>query len=190
MEKTKSDIRKEYLAKRKALSKYDIDTLSQCISSTLFATNEYKQCKDILLYSSYNNEVSTDVIVHRALRDSKNVYFPKVNGKEMDFFSILDAKELIPGNKGILEPTPKMDNIFKDSDCSLMILPLSVYDRSGNRIGYGGGYYDKYLATHNIDTKIGIAYSLQEYSGIPTETTDIKLDYIINEKEVIKIING
>ena len=187
MVKTKSDIRKEILAQRKKLSSEEVTLLSEKIINNLVSTEEYELAKDILVYCSYNNEVETRNLINIALDDDKNVYLPKVHGDSMDFYCINDLSELVPGKMGIMEPLENDCNKYNGKPYSLVIMPLSAYDKNGNRIGYGGGFYDKYLASHIAGIRIGIAFSFQEFKDIPAEETDIKLNYIINEKEVINL---
>lgn len=187
MEKSKADLRKEKLKIRKQLSLNEVNDLSQIITNKLFELDVYKECNSLLIYSDYNNEVKTDKIIDKALSEGKNVFLPKVYGDQMEFYCISKRNELISGTMGILEPQEEYSKRYKGDETALVIIPLSVFDRLGNRIGYGGGYYDKYLANLNKVTKIGLAYSFQENTFIPNEITDIRLDNIITELEIIEV---
>ena len=118
---------------------------------------------------------------------NKNVYLPRVNGNDMDFYLIASRDELEEGSWHIPEPKPDACNLFNSNVNALVIMPLVAFDRKGDRIGYGRGYYDRFLAKHLTGTKIGLAYSLQECE-IESEDTDIKMDYVVTEKEIIETV--
>lgn len=180
----KKIIRKEVLAKRNSFNEESIEAYSKVISDTVLSMDEFKKAKTVLLYSSFASEVKTDSLIDASLKDGKEVYLPRVEGEDMNFYHILSKEELVKGAWGILEPKKDKDKIFKDNKDALIILPLVGYDRSGNRIGYGKGYYDRFLAAHETGIKIGIAFSLQECEIIP-EDTDIRLNMLVNENEII-----
>lgn len=184
---SKVDIRKEKLRFRRRLSEAEINDLNKEIFSRVINFDEFKLTNNILIYSDYNNEVHTKKIIETALKDRKSVYLPKVLGDEMEFYEIDDFDGLQVSSQGILEPTNSVCSQFNGNEFALVLVPLSAFDRNGNRIGYGGGYYDKYLSKHIVGTKVGLAYSFQETEYIDAEETDIKLDYVITEKEVIEV---
>lgn len=190
MEKSKSDIRKEKLFIRRSLTDDECHHLSLIILDNLKKLYGFNSNDTYLLYSSYNHEVDTGIIFEYLSNLKKNVYFPKVEGEYMEFYRIENLDELSKGCMGIMEPKSDNYDIYRDITNFVVLLPLSAFDRSGNRIGYGGGYYDKYLENHKNCLKIGLAYSFQESDEIVPEKTDIKLDYIITEKEIIEVKNG
>ncbi len=161
---------------------------SGCIEKLLFNFDLYICCDNLLLYSDYRNEVMTSAIFEHACRVGKAVFYPKVKDDMMDFYKVNSLEELKPGSFGILEPL-ETGQLFGNSSKCLMLLPLSAFDRKGARIGYGGGYYDRYLEDRRDIIKVGLAYSFQEEDSIPLENTDIRLDYIITEKEIIEVDN-
>lgn len=132
--------------------------------------------KRVLTYYSYNNEVDTRILI-RLLRDGGNkVYLPRVNGEILE---VVEYKEDIVTDK-LYEPDGQA--VFPDLD--VVIVPIVAYDKNKYRLGYGKGYYDRFLST--IDAlKIGIAYKVQEVEDVFHETHDIKLDFIVNECETI-----
>lgn len=190
LEKGKSDIRKEKLRIRKQLSQKELIELNKAIFDNVAKFDDINLYDSFLLYSSYNNEVDTVKIADFLIDKRKDIYFPKVKGDYMDFYNVSEIDELEPGCMGILEPHDNICAIYCGNDNSLMFIPLSAFDRKGNRIGYGGGFYDKYLASHKEILKIGLAFSFQESDEIVPEDTDIKLDYIITDKEIIEVNNG
>ena len=132
--------------------------------------------KRVLAYYSYNNEVDTRILI-RLLRDSGNkVYLPRVNGEILE---VVEYKEDVVTDK-LYEPNGQA--VFPDLD--VVIVPIVAYDKNKYRLGYGKGYYDRFLST--VDAlKIGIAYKVQEVEDVFHETHDIKLDFIVNECETI-----
>ena len=185
LETNKKTNRRNTLTKRNALTHDEMDKMSQLIFERLIGMEEYELCGDILVYASFGSEVITDKIIDHALVMDKNVYLPRVNGDDMDFYMIASRDELEEGSWHIPEPTPDACNLFNSNANALVIMPLVAFDRKGDRIGYGKGYYDRFLSKHLTGTKIGLAYSLQECE-IKSEETDIKMDYIVTEKEIIK----
>ena len=143
--------------------------------------------KWILFYVSYGTETDTGVLIRELLETpEKNVHIavPKVKGDEMEFYEIKSFSDLVSGYKGILEP--KGDVLAQPSN-ALMVMPGLVFDRRRNRIGYGGGYYDRYLAQHSeqIEKTVAAAYDLQVMPhDIKTAPHDIKPDCIVTEKAV------
>lgn len=189
MVKNKTDLRKAKLKIRKELSEYEVKELSNKIFNNLTDSGLLNSVNDVLIYASYNNEVSTFDFVKDHLFTTKNVYYPKVKEDNMDFYRVVSMNDLKPGCMGIPEPEEDSLKKYTNNELSVMLLPLSVFDRHGNRVGYGGGYYDKYLSHNTKFIKVGLAYSFQEYEEIDAEPTDIKLDYIITEKEIIEVNN-
>ncbi len=136
----------------------------------------------VYIYVSYGSEADTRHLINALLKLPHRVAVPRVDGKEMEFYEIKDTKDLKPGYNGIPEPfcgSPVLK-------CNgIMFMPGLVFDKAYGRIGYGGGYYDRYLYRHrdNNILKIGVAYSFQvlEKGSIQMEAHDIKPDIIITE---------
>jgi 5-formyltetrahydrofolate cyclo-ligase len=187
LETNKNISRKKVLAKRNLLLTDETEKMSQTIFERLIGMEEYELCGDILVYASFGSEVITDKIIDHALAMDKNVYLPRVNGNDMDFYMIASRDELEEGSWHIPEPKPDSCNLFNSNANALVIMPLVAFDRNGNRIGYGKGYYDRFLSKHLTGTKIGIAYSLQECK-IESEETDIRMDFVVTEKEIIETV--
>lgn len=183
----KTEIRKYIKEMKKNLSKEEIRIRSNRIAKKLYAKPFYKQAECIYLYVSYNQEIDTVEIIKRILEDKKRVAVPKVADKNMEFHEITSLDQLSEGAFGILEPTvnkPVSDNPEWASS-NLMIIPGLAFDKNGNRIGYGGGYYDRYLHKYpdRIGLKIALAYDFQVLEYIDTESYDEKIDGIITDKD-------
>lgn len=187
---TKSEMRKIILEQRKTMTENELKTQSAAIAKRLIESDYYKECSTILTYVSFHPEVDTIDIIEDAWNEGKSVYVPKVVGKELIFYEIHDFVSLTRSKFGILEPIEgvHLEYVSKASDKvgKLMLLPGLAFDSSGNRIGYGAGYYDRFLFQHIEDgfTKIALAYSFQLQNQIPTDENDIKTDFIITPNKV------
>ena len=186
--KEKSEIRTEVLKKRNELPREQCREDSIMIAKRVLSLKKVQKAEIIFLYASYKNEVGTKKLIQKLLSMGKKVALPKVREEEMDFFLIRSWEELVLGYQGILEPDGA-GQIVVPTKNDVMLLPGVVFDRKGNRIGYGGGYYDKYLDQQkdNLPCLIGIGYEMQMFSDIiPTEPQDKSLDFVVTEKKVRK----
>ncbi|MEF9920942.1 MAG: 5-formyltetrahydrofolate cyclo-ligase [Erysipelotrichaceae bacterium] len=167
----KQIIRKAILKQRKLLSKDAIEAKStQVIKQLIPYLKEYK-C--IAIYMACNGEVDLSPL----LKSDYDFVIPRVEGNEMNFYEY-HQDQLIESSFHILEPTNTIKIKKEQIDC--MIIPLVAFDLNKNRIGYGKGYYDRYLHKHDFKT-IGVAYDFQQVASIPLDQFDIPLDMIITE---------
>ena len=181
---TKKEIRTYIKTMKSAMTKEEILQKSACIQQCLMEQEVYCQAKNIYIYVNYNQEVMTSDIIEASLQAGKNVYVPKVHGDVMKFHRITSVKDdLAQGQYGILEP---ITDCIDDSRDGLLIMPGLAFDRDFHRIGYGGGFYDKYLSLPNSHSKVALAYDFQILDTICSEKSDKEVDMIITEKEVIK----
>lgn len=183
MDKTK--LRKEILAIRGLLNQEEVIKYSIDVERKIFSLKNYDKSEEILIYVSYNNEINTINLIGNAFANNKKVAVPKVHKDgEMDFYYISSLDDLVKGYMGILEPDAdlcKCVDVNKRFDKSLMICPLVAFDSRCNRIGYGGGYYDRYLSKVKIST-VALAYDFQKVDDIKVEEFDEKIDMIITPK--------
>ncbi|MFC2174363.1 5-formyltetrahydrofolate cyclo-ligase [archaeon] len=175
----KHEIRKEALCRREG--GHDPTGKSSEIAERLFEQPEYKQAKKILLYFSIGSEVDTCRILKDAL-ETKEVYLPYVDGDRMGFSRVKSLRDLEPGEYGIPEPVNKEENNPEIID--LVIVPGIAFDETGHRVGYGGGYYDRFLPMAKANT-IALAYDVQVIKDIPAEHHDQPVKKIVTEKRVI-----
>ena len=188
----KRKIRKRILALRNTISEEDRSKKSRQILNTLYALEIYQKSDIILSYVEYQSEVKTTPLIERALSENKQVFVPKVMGTDMDFFQINSLLELLEGYKGIREPEslkiPFAINGNYDNTSILMIMPGAVFDRAHHRIGYGMGFYDRYLARLQSAglsvCKTALCYECQLLSEIPCDSHDIRPNTIISEEKV------
>jgi 5-formyltetrahydrofolate cyclo-ligase len=184
----KKEIRKEIISKRNSVDMTIRQNWDKAIFQNLVNSNFYNDAKSIFIFISYGSEVDTIRIIEHSLKIGKEVYVPKTykDIREMKAVRITNLMNMTKDKMGILEPVEvNEDSIGENFD--LIIMPGVVFDSFGNRIGYGGGYYDKYLSNYKEKTeKIALAYHMQLLNKIETENHDIKVDYIITEKNIIK----
>lgn len=193
--KTKQELRKEILQKRDSLTPEERSEKSKRITERVVVHENFREADVILLFSSYKSEVDTTGIFAVARRDGKDVYYPRVQGEEMEFYKVESEMDLLEGYRGIREPAADSHKRFAlPTDKKIcVIMPGAVFDEAGNRIGYGGGYYDKFIekletsmrkevAKRNI-YKIALAFGCQivEVGLISNEVYDKKVDDIITE---------
>ena len=220
----KKDIRKKVLAIRDAIPAADKAQYDACIREIVMGMEEYQDAEAILAYVSYRSEADTTMLIRQALADGKHVFAPRVTGNEMEFWKISSLEDLREGYRGILEPeqsvafpewlikrcsivdadtaVEKADDCVQDVCKVMMWMPGAVFDKERYRIGYGGGFYDRYLTrllqqsvqTASEDqtrkqsgrfvlTTVALAYSCQVLEQIPFEEHDVKPDLLITEQE-------
>lgn len=185
----KKKVREEIIKKRNNLlpeikKEYDALIFKQLIESDI-----YNKSKKIFTYVSFGSEIDTIKFIKYALNDNKEIYVPKTDKtkKEMVAIRINSLDNMSVDNWGILEPK-SVDKNKIGEDFDLILMPGLAFDRKGNRIGYGGGYYDKYLSQFKeISNKLVLAYDFQIVNNIENEPHDIKVNCIITNNEFIKI---
>lgn len=190
IKKEKIELRNKILSLRNALDlNYKIE-LDEKIYNNLFNDELFIKAKDIFIYIGFGTEIDTKPIIKRALNENKNVYIPKIykDDKFMKAIRLNSFDDLKENSMGILEPVEDNECIDKN-DIDLIIVPGVVFDEKGNRIGYGGGYYDRYLAEiQSKNNKLVLAYEFQVLDCIIEEDHDIKVNYIFTEEKIRKII--
>ncbi len=185
---TKRHIRKNVLKLRDELPQSVRQTMSRRIIGRLMDTDAYKEAGAILSYVNFKSEVETEELIAEALKSGKRVYCPRIDEENMDFYRITCMEELSEGYKGIREPMPEGNRLLSGRDISiqkcLMIMPGSVFDKERNRIGYGKGYYDRYLERYPQLPTIAICFECQIVEHVPAEVYDRKPAMILTEKMI------
>ena len=183
----KSELRKIYKAKRKEFSATQIDKLSLLILKQLIHSGLLRNVQNVHIFisSSALKEVNTQPIIEHLWANNKTTFVPKVKGGEL--ITCLYNKETIleKSNWGILEP--KNPKIISESNINLVITPLLTCDSNGNRVGYGGGFYDKLFSKCSNDIKkVGINFFEPTSYSFPLFKTDSPLDYLITPSKVFE----
>ena len=181
----KSELRKMMRLIRHQIESSEIQSNSKRIFDRILNHPIYKESACIFSYASFRNEVDTLEFHKKVLDDDKILALPKVLSKEqMEFFKITDLNQLVKSSMGIFEPDERCEIITPSDIPSLMILPGLAYDSNFNRLGYGGGYYDRYLMKYpeNI-IRCGVGFQCQKIDRVPAMPFDQLMDYIITEDE-------
>lgn len=186
----KSDFRKKIIELRKKESYESIISKSQKISNVLLSLEEVQQASTIMLYLDFNNEVQTDYIVNSLISLGKKVLIPITikENKTLIPSQIKDLKsEVKIGTYGIREPKEEFIRVTAIESIDVLVVPAVAFDINKFRLGYGGGFYDRFIEKLRPDSvTIGLAFELQIFNSIPKESHDAKLNYVITEKRVIK----
>lgn len=205
----KKDVRKKVLAVRDAILTADKTQYDARIREIITGMEEYCEAEAILAYVSYKSEVDTLMLIRQALADGKHVFAPRVTGNEMEFWQISSLEDLQEGYRGILEPEQSIsftDWISNHIGSKVMMwMPGAAFDKERHRIGYGGGFYDRYLTrllqqseqtafADQTRTQSGgfilitaaLAYSCQVLEQIPYEEHDVKPDVLVTEQGIVK----
>ena len=181
----KNVIRKRMKQLRANMTRTERFEKSMRIFEQLITVPEFKRADRIYTYVSMDNEIDTIMLIDYSLSLEKRVFVPRVSGKDMEFYEISDISELNPGYMGIYEP----DINGKEPDYSrtgFMCMPGLAFDRSYNRIGYGGGFYDRYLSVDNKLYKAALAYEAQLLESIPAQDGDVRPDMIVTEESIYR----
>lgn len=185
----KSLIRKEILEKRSKLGRILYKEYSKTIMDTLSDSIYYKSAKTIMIFVSFNYEVDTREFIKKAIADGKDVVVPITipETKQLIPSLLKDYSELAPGFYNILTPKEEFIRPTSPDLIDLIIVPGIAFDPEGYRVGYGGGYYDRFLSKiRSTVPKVSIAFHLQLIDKVPKDHFDIPVDYIFTEKEIIE----
>lgn len=173
----KTSLRKQIRERKRAMSEEEIAMRSEKLAELFVASEIYKNAKTIYGYLPYNQEVRTVPMLERAMQDGKRVAVPKVYGEEMKFLYMTDLNRVEKGYAGI--PEPMGDEPIAQDPTALVLMPGLAFDREGHRIGYGGGFYDRFLAEEPDHPTLALCYEFQMVEQIPTEAFDIPVDQVL-----------
>ena len=173
----KTALRKEIREKKRAMTEEQIVDASRRLGELFIACDAYQQAKTIYGYLPYNQEVRTVPMLEQALRDGKRVAVPKVIGDEMRFIYMTDLSQVEKGYAGI--PEPLADGPVAEDPTALVLMPGLAFDPQGHRIGYGGGFYDRFLAAEPNHPTVALCYDFQLLPKLETEEFDIPVDCVL-----------
>lgn len=169
---------RDYIRKfKRAMTKAEIEEKSEKLGALFLSSDLYKQAKNIYGYLPYNQEVRTTAMLEQAQRDGKRVAVPKILGDTMIFVWLDDLNAVEKGYSGIPEPidlTP-----VADDPTALVLMPGMAFDPEGHRCGYGGGFYDKFLASEPEHPTLALCYDFQVLPHLDTEEFDIPVDCVL-----------
>lgn len=173
----KQELRQAIRARKRAMTEEDILRRSEILAEKFARSNAYRAAKTIYGYLPYNQEVRTVPMLRRALEEGKRVAVPKVYGDDMKFIYLDDLSQVAKGYAGI--PEPVANGPVAQDETALVLMPGLAFDRAGHRIGYGGGFYDKFLAREPYHPTVALCYDFQVMDRLETEEFDIPVDLVI-----------
>lgn len=177
----KGELRKECRAKRRELNRRK--NYSDSIVDNFLSSDIYRNAEVLICYASLDDEIPTDEVIKKAFSDGKKVYLPACKNAdgEMDFYEISGLEDLVSGFFGVREPDlTRCKNKLNLADCSyntVCVVPGLAFDKNGYRLGYGKGYYDRFLAKYN-GISVGFCYLELLLNSVPCDIYDKKVDYI------------
>ena len=183
----KQRLREERLAAREALSEQERSVLDDRITQKLLATSEYAEATTVLTYVSVSSEVSTRMFIECALRDGKTVAVPRcLPGHCLEFVAITSLEQLVAAPFNLLEPAKELPAVTEDQkNNSICIVPALLVDTKGYRLGYGAGFYDRFLSTYPVK-KICLAYQQNlSRTMLPHTAFDVAVDMVITESDIL-----
>ena len=174
----KKEMRAQIRAQKRAMTEAQIVSASARLGEKFRQSELYRNAKTIYGYLPYNQEVRTVPMLEQAIRDGKRVAVPKCYGEEMRFLYINDfEKEVAPGYANI--PEPIADEPVADDKTALVLMPGLAFDPQGHRIGYGGGFYDRFLSAEPDHPTLALCYGFQMVEHLQTEEFDIPVDQVL-----------
>ena len=173
----KQELRQAIRARKRAMTEEDILRRSEILAEKFARSNAYRAAKTIYGYLPYNQEVRTVPMLRQALEEGKRVAVPKVYGDDMKFIYLDDLSQVAKGYAGI--PEPVADGPVAQDETALVLMPGLAFDPAGHRIGYGGGFYDKFLAREPHHPTVALCYDFQVIEHLETEEFDIPVDQVI-----------
>ena len=173
----KQQLRKAIREKKRAMPPEEIERRSEILARMFLEAPVYRQARTLYGYLPYNQEVRTIPILEQALRDGKQVAVPKVYGDTMNFILLEDLTQVAKGYAGI--PEPIADGPVAQDPAALVLMPGLAFDPQGHRIGYGGGFYDKFLAQEPEHPTIALCYDFQVLPHLDTQEFDIPVDLVL-----------
>ena len=173
----KKALRREIREKKRAMTEEEIVTASARLGELFRACPQYQNAKTIYGYLPYNQEGRTVPMLEQAMKDGKRVAVPKCYGDEMRFLYMDDLSKVEKGYAGI--PEPVADEPVAHDPTALVLMPGLAFTKDGSRIGYGGGFYDKFLASEPNHPTVALCYGFQMVDDLPTEDYDIPVDCVL-----------
>ncbi len=180
----KNKLRRDLLEKRRTLAQSLQEEKSDLILKTLLSEEAFAEASSVALYFPINGEVDTRGIFRKCVELEKKVFFPKTRGSDLVFLRTRNIEELSPGTFLVPEPPEDAERARSD-ELDLVLVPGVAFDLSGNRIGYGKGFYDRFLKDIPRHIRFGLAYRFQVLESVPSHKTDVKTGRIITEDGAI-----
>lgn len=183
---SKQELRKRLKAIRNAIPGENRAEKNSRITKQLLSADWYDKADIILVYAAVQSEADLASFCETAWKSGKSLFFPKVLGKEMEFYGIESWSQLAPGAFSVMEPDTEHHNLklYHNSLQGIILVPGVAFSREGYRIGYGGGYYDRFLAKHDSLYTVGIAFAEQMVDFFAAEPHDCRMKEVVTDREV------
>lgn len=173
----KKALRQQIRERKRAMTEEEIVLRSEKLADLFAASEIYQNAKTVYGYLPYNQEVRTVPILERAIRDGKRVAVPKIYGDTMNFLYLDDLAKVEKNSMGI--PEPVADEPVAEDQTALVLMPGLAFTKNGDRMGYGGGFYDRFLAQEPQHPTVALCYDFQVVESLPTEEFDIPVDMVL-----------
>ena len=173
----KKALRREIREKKRAMPEAEIVFRSERLAELFVNSEAYQNAKTVYGYLPYNQEVRTVPMLQQALRDGKRVAVPKIYGDTMKFLYLDDLSKVEKNDMGI--PEPIADDPVAEDETALVLMPGLAFTKKGDRMGYGGGFYDRFLAQEPHQPTLALCYEFQIVDNLPTEEYDIPVDTVL-----------
>lgn len=185
--KAKADLRVAVLSRRDALPEEERASLSRRILAEVLDLPSYRRSDVVLAYASFGSELTTDEFLRRVLEDGKVLLLPRVEHNRLGLYEVRDVvRDLTPGTWGIREPVPNRCPNVDPASVGFALVPGVAFDRSGRRLGYGGGFYDRLLkdGLPNSTPLVSGAFEVQIVDEVPVDPHDAPVDAVVTEKGI------
>jgi len=186
----KAQLRKIILKRRNELTATEVEQKSAAIASKLFNLDFFKEAKTVMFYCSMPGEVDTKSMIRKALNLGKRVFLPCINEKSKTLKALefnVSSDVLEKGPYGIYQPKQNAKKRSAVKHFDIVFVPAIAFDESGYRIGFGHGYYDRFLATNNFAVSVGLAYSFAVVEFVPREYFDVSVNVLLTEEKVVSV---
>ena len=184
-------LRNKILGARDLLSASERQEKSSFAIQNFWSLPEMKHWSTLFIYVNFRSELETLELIYQCLSQGKRVAVPLVDASTVSMIPLLiqdPEKDLVPGYYGIPEPDPQKSLRVAAREIDAAVIPGSVFDIQGGRLGYGGGYYDRFLVNDAPQAKrIGLAFEMQVVEKVPVEPHDQPLDILITEKRIVNL---
>lgn len=174
---TKAELRAQIRRRKQAMAEPEIAEKSARLVNMFLESQLYRSAKTICGYLSFNQEVRTRPILEQALQDGKRIALPKCYGDEMRFILVKDLTQITKRSFGL--PEPIADAPIADDETALVLVPGLAFDKQGYRVGYGGGYYDRFLSREPQHPTVALCFDFQMVEQLPIEPYDIPADLVL-----------
>jgi 5-formyltetrahydrofolate cyclo-ligase len=187
----KGAVRTKMRRLREGLTPADRQERSRRIAERIWGLEAFYRARHVLFYAAGGGEVETLPLLERWIAAGRKVILPRVEGDAMSLVEVEGLEDLAPGYRGLLEPRPDKGRVVPREAVEVALVPGLAFDLEGNRLGRGGGHYDRALA--RIGPKaltIGLAFDFQVVDRLPVEARDVPVDCIVTESRMIEAGRG